>query len=690
MSQALSRREFIKVTGVAGVAFALGCYLPARSDGRRPRSEAGDYSPNAWVRIMEDGSVQIVAPRPDCGQGTRTSLAMMVAEELDADWSRVKVVQADADDRLYGQQGVGGSGSVRGSFMPLRRAGAAAKMMLVSAVAASWHVEPGSCQVKDGIISHPSGRKATFAEAAALAASASAVPSEDQIRLKEPSEFRLIGKPTPRVDNANVVRGTAQFGLDVRVNGMKRAVIVRPPAFGSTVQSYDERAALAVPGVTRVVPMNSGIAVVGTSSWAVLRGAERLNARFSPGPNAAVNTRSITAAMIAELEPAPAAPASAIATVDAEYEMPYLAHATMEPMNATAHFKGDSCEVWAPTQQPGGCRNAVASALGLSQDKVTVHVTLLGGGFGRRLIQDYAIEAAQLSKAIGEPVQLIWTREDDMKHDYYRPASYHRLRGAVDAQGRPVMWHHQFVQAGGRRGGGRNSGNAGLPYDLPGATMVRSAAPAPVPTGAWRSVDNTHLGFVNESFFDELARLAKKDPLEYRMGLVMNTRLRRCLEVAAEKSGWGGAALARGRGRGVAVFVGYGSYIAQVAEVRVDGNDEIHVERVVSVVDCGMAVNPLSVQAQVEGGTMDAIATTLFSAITIEAGGVAESSYADFGWARMADAPQQEVHLISSSAQVGGMGEVGYPAAQAAVANAVLAATGKRLRKLPARLHGLT
>jgi isoquinoline 1-oxidoreductase beta subunit len=639
---------------------------------------------------MEDGSVQIVAPRPDCGQGTRTSLSMMVAEELDADWSRVQVVQADADEALYGQQGVGGSGSVRGSFMPLRRAGAAAKMMLVAAVAASWGVEASACTVRDGVITHASGRKATFAEAAKLAAASAAVPSDDQIRLKDPSEFRIIGKPMPRVDNANVVRGAAQFGLDVRVSGMKRAVIVRPPAFGATLESYDEKAALAVPGVTRVLPIGSGVAVVGASTWAVLQGAERLKARFSPGPNAAVNTRTITSAMIAELEAPPAPPANAVASIDAEYEMPYLAHATMEPMNATAHFKGDSCEIWAPTQQPGGCRNAVASALGLSQDKVRVHVTLLGGGFGRRLSQEYAVEAAQISKAMGEPVQLIWTREDDMKHDNYRPASYHRLRGAVDAQGRPVMWHHQFIQAGGGRRGGRNTGNAGIPYDLPNATMVRAAAAAPIPTGAWRSVDNTHLGFVNESFFDELARLAKKDPLEYRLDLLTNSRLRRCLQVVAEKSGWGGAELGKGRGRGVAVFSGYGSFIAQVAEVRVEANDEIHVERVVSAVDCGLAVNPLSVQAQVEGGTMDAVATTLFAAITIANGGVVESNFADFGWARMADAPRMEVHIVPSSAQVGGMGEVGYPAAQAAIANAVLAATGKRLRKLPARLHGLS
>lgn len=690
MSEVLTRREFIKVTGVAGVAFALGCYVPAKTEGRHRTIGDTQYSPNAWVRIMEDGSVQIVAPRPDCGQGTRTSLSMMIAEELDADWSRVHVVQADADEMLYGQQGVGGSGSVRGSFMPMRRAGAAAKMMLVAAVAGSWGVEASTCTVREGVITHSSGRKATFAEAAKLAAASSEVPIDDQIRLKDPSEFRIIGKPIPRVDNASVVRGAAQFGLDVRVTGMKRAVIVRPPAFGAAVESYDEKAALAVPGVTRVLRIGSGVAVVGVSTWGVLQGAERLKARFGPGPNAAVNTRTITSAMIAELEASPAPPANAVASIDAEYEMPYLAHATMEPMNATAHFKGDSCEIWAPTQQPGGCRSAVASALGLSQDQVRVHVTLLGGGFGRRLSQEYAVEAAQISQAIREPVQLIWTREDDMKHDNYRPASYHRLRGAVDAQGRPVMWHHQFIQAGGGRRGGRNTGNAGIPYDLPNATMVRASAQAPIPTGAWRSVDNTHLGFVNESFFDELARLARKDPLEFRLDLLTNSRLRRCLQLAAEKSGWGGADLGKGWGRGAAVFSGYGSYIAQVAEVRVDANDEIHVERVVSAVDCGLAINPLSVQAQVEGGTMDAIATTLFAAITIANGGVVESNFADFGWARMPDAPRMEVHIVPSSAQVGGMGEVGYPAAQAAVANAVLAATGKRLRKLPARLHGLS
>ncbi|HMS57051.1 MAG TPA: molybdopterin-dependent oxidoreductase, partial [Fimbriimonadaceae bacterium] len=613
-----------------------------------------------------DNSVTITVPKPDIGQGVRTSLAMLVAEELDADWTMVKVQQAPADAK-YGGQGVGGSGSIRQTYRPLRQAGAVARAMMVAAAAKKFGVEPGQCTVANGIV-RAGSKQATFGELVGDAA-VLAVPTD--VPLKSPEQFTLIGKPIRRVDNPDVVTGKAKFGLDARVPGMKFAVLARPSVFGGKIDSANLEAAKKVPGVVQVHEMGRSILVVADNTWAALQGRKALAAKETLTD---LNQDGIRKRLIEALPPHELTGE----TVSAEYELPFLAHATMEPMNCTVHFKGDSVEVWAPTQAPEGTRGVVARASGIPQDKVSVNVTLIGGGFGRRFQMDFIEEAVQAAKVAGVPLQLVWSRDDDMQHDFYRPATHHSFKGTV-AEGKVTAWSHNMAQCGGRARPGRRS--AGLPYEIENATMASGSVDTPVPLGAWRSVENTFLGFANESFMDELAHAAKEDPLQFRLKHTRNDRLKKCLEQVAEKSNWS-TKLPAGSGRGVAVFQGYGSFIAQVVEVTVK-NNRIKVDRVVSVVDCGLAINPLGVDAQVQGAVIDALSTTLKAGITIEGGAVAQKGWSDYDWFRMDEMPKLETFIIPSAEAPGGMGEVGYPAVPAALANAIFAACGKRLRKLP-------
>ncbi len=675
----VSRRGFLAVTAVAGAGLVLGSVSRASTPSKK-KGEAA-FAPNVFVQIDPNGDVAITVPRPDMGQGVRTSLAMIVAEELGVDWSKVKVVQAEGDGAKYGNQGVGGSGSVRGSFEPLRHAGATAAAMLKQAAADLGGGSASTCSIENGVVTC-GAKKYSFKDLVAKASQVP-VPAKEQLVLKAKADYKIVGKPTKRVDNRDVVTGIAGFGLDVKLPGMKMAVIARTPAFGAKVISFDEVKARAVPGVREVFQVGNGVAVVADHTWAAITGRKALNVKWDLGENATLNSAEISRRMKAEIVAFPAMPPSASKVIEANYELPFLSHAPMEPMNCTAWFKGDSCEVWVPTQGPDRVRDMVAQQLQITPDKVKLNPTLVGGGFGRRLGADFVSECIGIARKVSFPVQLVWTRDDDTQHDFYRPASYHAFKGAIDASGLPVAAFQQAVLAGGRNRGGNEFGGLQASYKLEAGGTRNANAPSPIPTGAWRSVENTYQVFVTESFFDELCAAGGKDPVAMRKQFMTNNRLKATLVLAAEKAKWG-TPLPAGWGRGVACFAGYGSYITQIVEVEVkDGLVKVH--KVVAVVDCGLAVNPLGVEAQVQGATMDGVSTTLYSAISIDKGGAVEQHFLDFGWGIIADAPKMDITIISEGDRPGGMGEVGYPASVPAICNAIFAACGKRIRTLPVR-----
>ncbi len=699
----ISRRDLLKATAglqlgvfwLAGspeafVIRAIGAPMAARR-----REVAYDLDANQlvdlglYVRIDSDNTVTVVIPRPDMGQGPRTSLAMHVAEELEADWSQVRYEQAPADSR-YGNQTSGGSTSTRNFWTPMRQAGAAARIMLIAAAARRWGVDPGTCRAELSTVIHePTGRRLTYGELAAAAARES-VPADPP--LKTPSQFKLIGKPTRRLDAFAMVTGQAVYGLDVRLPELRVVAIARPVPFGGRAASFDDAATRRVPGVRDVFRFGSGVAVVADHAWAALRGRDLLRVTWDPGANADVDDAEVWRRLRAAVGALPDLPASAVQAVEAEYLLPYLAHATMEPMNCTAHVVGDRCEIWTPTQAPGSVQSAVAGSLRIPTGNVTVHVLFTGGGFGRRLATDYATEAAQLARQIGSPVQVIWSRDDDMRHDFYRPASVHRCRGGLDADGNPVAWHERVAIANQGRSvlqllSGRGSEPATVfqsrpPYGIPNTSVEATNVGLPLPTGAWRSVENTQYVFANESFIDELAAAAGQDPYRFRRALIRDNRLRGVLDLAAEKAGWD-EPLPPHVGRGIACTNCFGSWVSDVAEVEVSVAGAVRVRRVVCAVDCGICVNPLGVEAQMQSAIADGVATALKARITVEGGGVRETSYADYRWLTIGEMPEVEVHIVPSTQSPGGIGEPGFPAVSPAITNAIFALTGRRVRRLP-------
>ncbi len=693
MTQDLTRRTFLQLVGGVGASFALGsfttvaCASPAQNANNAGRAKGEPFAPNAFVKIDPDGTCTVTVSRSDMGQGVRTSFAMLVAEELDADWSKVKVIQAPGDSATYGGQGTGGSSSTTSMNKRLRDIGATVRSMLVAAAAAEWKVDPATCKTDSGKVIGPNGKSLGYGELT-TAAKAIPVPPLGSVPVKDKSQFKIIGKATNRVDNTDVVTGKAMYGLDVRLPGMLYAVCLRPPYYGASLATVDDSAARKVPGVVDVTRIPSGIAVIATNTWAALKGREALKATWN-NPNEAVSSTTIRESLkqaVGDHLPMP----DGAKVIEATYELPYLAHATMEPLNAVADVREDRAEVWAGSQSPDSAQGQIANATGLSSDKVVMHTMILGGGFGRKFSNEWIGEAVELSKRLKKPVKLLWSRECDMQHDQYRPLSHHALKGAVDAQGSPVGWSHQYLQAsGGRgRGGGGNYGGARIWYDIPGAGMKSGGAPAPITTGAWRSVENTQINVVNECFVDELAHAAGQDPYEFRRKHIKDQRLLKVLEAAAEKAGWG-TPLPAGSGRGIACFNGYGSRIAHVVEVTVKGN-KVKIDRCVAVVDPGTAINPRGVEAQVQGAFCDGVSTALKAAITIEKGGAVQTNYDSYEWARMADAPtKMEVYVMDSGEAFGGMGEVGYPSGPPAIANAIFAATGKRARKFPIKVEEL-
>ena len=727
----LSRRGFLRAGVLAGGGLLLGVHVPwlrpaAAQDADPadpanpggPADPAAPFAPNAFVRVAADGQVTVIVNHSEMGQGIYTGLAMIVAEELDADWARVRVepapVHPDYNHTAFGVQATGGSTSTWTEWERLRKAGAAARAMLVAAAAAAWQVDPATCTTASGQVLHAdSGRQAGYGE---LAAAAAQQTPPQEVPLKDPSRFQLIGKATPRLDTPAKTDGSAVFGLDVSLPGMLVAVVARPPVFGGKLVRMDAARAKAVPGVREVVQIERGVAVVATGYWAAHKGRDALDLTWDEGPLAGLDSQ-VQGEQYAALARKPGAIAHASGQteqvlaaappprrLDAVYELPYLAHACMEPLNCVADVRADRCELWVGTQFQTIDAAAAARACGLDPAQVTLHTTLLGGGFGRRAVADshFVVEAAQVSKAVQAPVKLIWSREDDTRGGYYRPRALHALAGALDAQGKPIAWRQRVVCQSFVKGTPFEAmmikngvdelaveGSADLAYALENLQVEWHEAPAGVPCLWWRSVGHSHTAFANECFLDELAHAGQQDPLALRLELLaQRPRHKAALELAAEKAGWG-TPLPAGRGRGLAVHASFGSFVAEVAEVSVSPQGVVRVHKVVCAIDCGPVVNPQQVIAQLESAVVFGLSAALHGEITFAQGRVVQSNFHDYRLLRMQEMPQVEVHIVPSSESMGGVGEPGVPPVAPAVANAVFAATGKRVRRLPIRAEEL-
>ena len=707
---AFSRRDFLKAGATATAGLTLAIHLPGCAPGPG-RPVTTPFKPNAWLRVSTDNTVTLVVDRSEMGQGVYTALPMLLAEELDVPWEMVKLESAGAGPEYYNSmlpaQVTGGSTSVAAAWKPLREAGAKARAMLVSAAAQAWGVDPSECRTEGGKVIHgPTRRRVRYGEVAEPAA-ALAVP--ETITLKDPKDWRYIGTAQPRLDLADKVTGRARFGLDVQVPGTLVAVVARCPVFGGQAKSWDEAAARAVAGVTQVVRLASGIAVLAEGYWAARRGSDALNVVWDEGVTAKLDSEAMRLEMAA-LAKRPGLVARKQGTgtlvrghqqVTAAYEAPYLAHACMEPMNATAQVEADRCTVWAPTQYQsglgfgGGVQEFAARAAGLDPSKVVVHTTFLGGGFGRRIMHDFVIEAVEASKAAGAPVKVVWSREDDIQHDFYRPPTYTELAASLGPDGLPTgltarvvcpsILNQSFGLPKGALDDTAVEALSNLPYDIPNLLVDCVHPDWAVPVGFWRSVGSSQNGFLIECFMDELAFAAGEDPVAYRKALLgKKPRHLGVLALAAEKAGWG-SPLPEGRARGVAGVESFSSYVAEVAEVSLNPDRTVKVEKVVAAVDCGTVVNPDIVHAQVESAIVFGLTAALHGEITIGRGRVTQSNFHDYPLLRMGEMPVVEVHIVPSTEPPTGIGEPGTPPIAPAVANAVYALTRQRIRRLPIR-----
>jgi isoquinoline 1-oxidoreductase beta subunit len=706
-SNGTSRRSLL-TGGLAG-GFLLTFHLPVRAVNepvQPPDNTDGKFAPNAFVRIDSSGKTTLVMPQVEMGQGVYTSISMIVAEELDVDFSQVTLEHAPPSDKLYGNpmfgiQATGNSNSIRAWWKPLRTASASARAMLVQAAAQQWQVDPASCTTANSEVMHKaSGRRLSYG-ALALAAT-SEVPPKD-VPLKDPKDFVLIGKPLKRLDTPDKVNGKAVYGIDAMLPGMKFATLKTCPVFGGKVAKVDDSAARKIPGVQKVVVLDDLVAVVGDHMWAAKQGLDAVVIDWGEGPNAGVSSKDIWRDLRASSEKDGAVAksvgdiAKGLSTGDkleASYELPFLAHATMEPVNATVHLTPDACEIWTGTQIMTRVQSEAAKAAGLPIEKVIVNNHLLGGGFGRKLEPDMVIAAVRIAKHVDGPVKVVWTREEDIQHDVYRPV-YRDTIAATLSGGKIVGWKYRvsgssimarWFPPGFQNGVDIDGVDSAIdiPYDIPNlhVEFVRAEPPA-VPTGFWRGVGPNNNVFAIECFMDELARKAGKDPIDFRRSMLGNQpRFLAALNLAAEKSNWGQPLPAR-VGRGVCVQPSFASFIATVVEAEVDEQGEVHLRRVTCAVDTGIAVNPDTVMAQLEGGLIFGLTAALYGEITIEKGRVQQSNFNDYRMLRIDQAPKIDVHIVKSGEAPGGIGETGVTAGPPALRNAILAATGVALRRLP-------
>jgi len=695
-----SRRDFLKATALAGGGLVIGFAVPAT--GRFARA-ATDFAPSAYLRVAPDGTVTVICGLSEMGQGVLTAIPMLVAEELDADWSRIKVEQGPADaafnNPIFGMQATGGSTSVMGFWEPMRKAGAAARQMLVAAAAASWGVAAADCSTRDGRVTGPGGQSLGYGE---LADRAGALPVPAEPVLKSPADFRLLGTAARRLDSPPKIDGSGQFGLDVRLPGMLTAALARPPAPGAKLVSVDDRAARAIAGVRDVITLPQGVAVLADGFHAAVQGRDALVIEWDKGEFASVTHETISKRLHAALEREGVtvraqgkADQPVARKLEATYEVPYLAHACMEPMNGTAWVRDGGCEVWTGTQGQGPLKGLVAGLLGIAPEQVKVHTPYLGGGFGRRFAADFAIEPVLLSKATGKPVQVVFTREDDMRAGYFRPASVTRFAAGLDEAGQPQSFTARIVGPSLMLPSGFMSelpggidpsaveGIAEFFYGVPEQRIEWVREEAGIGPWFWRSVGHSQNCFFLESFIDEMAAATGKDPFEFRRGLLADKpRQRGVLELAAARAGWG-KPLPEGRHRGIAVSHSFGSYVAEVAEVSVDAAGKVKLHRVVAAVDCGMTVNPQIIERQIESAIVFGLTAALYGKITLAGGEVEQGNFDDYPVLRMSEMPLVEVHIVPSSEKPGGIGEPGLPPLAPALTNAIFAATGKRLRRLP-------
>ena len=693
-----SRRDFLKTSGLV-----IGFTLPG-AQRLAQAAEPTEFKPNAYLRVAANDRVTVVVGLSEMGQGVHTAIPQLVAEELDADWRRVRVEQAPVDaafeNPLFHTQATGGSTSVNGHWTPMRKAGAAAREMLVAAAAQTWKVDAAECRTENGAVVHKSGKKLSYGK---LVDAASKQPVPKEPKLKDSSQFKIIGKGVKRLDTPLKVNGSGKYGMDVRLPGMLTAVMARPPVPGGKAVSVDDSKAKQVKGVRQVVQIPQGVAVLADGYWQAKKGRDALEIQWDKGPNAGLSSEGVTKMLteatqqegkVARNEGNVGA-ASGAKTLEAVYEAPYLAHACMEPMNCTAWVKPDSVEIWAGTQSQGPNQGILSHVASVDPKQVKVNTMLLGGGFGRRFAPDFTIAATLLSKMSGKPVKLVYSREDDMRGYFYRPASVTRFTGALDANGAPVSFTARIASPSIMEASGFMKlpadgvdefgveGTKDMPYDIPNLRVEYSRQEPGVQVWFWRSVGHSQNSFFSESFIDELANAAGKDPFEFRRSLLTKQpRYKGVLELAAEKAGWG-KPLPQGVQRGIAVVQSFGSYVAEVAEVSVDKDGRPKVHRVVAAVDCGEVVNPEIVKRQCESAIVYGLTAALYGKITFKDGAVEQGNFDSYPMLRMNEMPKVEVHIVNSKEHATGMGEPGLPPLAPAVTAAIFKATGKRIRKLP-------
>jgi isoquinoline 1-oxidoreductase subunit beta len=704
---ALTRRAFLQTAALGTGGLVLALHLPACS--RKPQ-EVTPFAPNAWLRIGNDDVITFFCDRSEMGQGVYTALPTLLAEELGADLEKIKIEFAPPGDAytnaLLGGQVTGGSTSVRDAWPKLRKAGAQAREMLVAAAAKQWNADAANIRVEKGAVISPSGERLTFG---ALADEAGKLPVPQDVPLKERSAWQLIGKPRTRLDTPMKVDGSAQFGIDVKLPGMLYAAIALPPVLGSKPKNVDSSAAKSMPGVREVLTTSSGVVVVGDTWWQAHQARDALSVEWEAGPAATVSDASIwrglkqaskNAGVVARQEgDAAAAIKSARRVVKSEYELPLLAHATLEPQNCTADVRADGCDVYVPTQVQGFALAAASKASGLPAEKVRIHTTLLGGGFGRRLETDFIPAAVEASKAVGKPVKVLWTREDDTTHDVYRPPAFNTCAGAFDGDGKLVAWSHHLTAPsiterwlpGAVKPGTPDpfsiEAAANYPYDVPNILVDYVRHEIGIDVGYWRSVSHALNCFSAESFMDELARSARQDPLAFRLALLeKQPRYKTVLERAASEAGYGKAE--KGRHQGIALMEGYGTYMAQVAEISMEG-EQVRVHRIVCVLDCGQVVNPAIVVSQVESATYFGLTAALWGEINIQGGRVQQTNFDRYRLLRLNEAPRIDTFIVESTEDPGGVGEPATALVAPAVGNAIFAATGRRVRSLPLSRHKL-